>query len=50
MVPIDRPEVIVTFAKEKVDENGRVTDEKTRGFIKELLERLVAWTMILRNE
>ena len=44
MFPLNQPEVLVPFAQDKVDGNGRVTDEKTRKKIKELLERLVAWT------
>jgi len=44
MYPINKPEVIVTFAEEKIDENGRVKDEATRKFIRELLENLVVWT------
>jgi len=35
---------MVAFAQDKVDSNGRVTDEKTRKRIKELLENLVSWT------
>jgi chromate reductase len=49
MHPINRPEVIVTFASEKIDEKGRVTDEKTREKIKELLESLVTWTRRLKK-
>ena len=44
MYPMNQPEVMVPFAKDKVDENGRVTDEKTRKKIRELLEALVSWT------
>jgi len=44
MHPINQPEVMVPFAHEKVDKDGRVTDPKTREQIKELLESLVAWT------
>ncbi len=44
MHPVNKPEVIVTFASEKIDDKGRVTDGKTREKIKELLESLVAWT------
>jgi len=44
MHPINRPEVIVTFAPEKIDEDGRLKDEASRKFMKELLENLVAWT------
>jgi chromate reductase len=44
MLPLNQPEVMVPFAQDKVDGNGRVTDEKTRKKIKELVESLVAWT------
>lgn len=48
--PINKPEVIVTFAPQKIDEKGRVTDEKTMQLIRELLENLVAWTKRLKEE
>jgi len=38
-----RPEVLVTRAHEKVDATGRLTDERTRRSIRELLEALVDW-------
>ena len=44
MYPMNQPEVMVPFAQEKVDNNGRVTDERTRKKIGDLLESLVAWT------
>ena len=44
MFPLNQPEVLVPFAQDKVDGNGRVTDEKTRRKIRELLESLAAWT------
>jgi chromate reductase len=44
MLPLNQPEVMVPFAQDKVDGNGRLTDEKTREKIRELLESLVAWT------
>ena len=44
MHPINRPEVIVPFAADKIDDNGKVVDEKTREKIRELLESLVDWT------
>lgn len=46
---VNRPEVVVTFAGEKIDDKGRVTDEKTREKIKELLDALVAWTVIKKE-
>jgi chromate reductase len=50
MYPINKPEVILTFASQKIDKNGKVTDETTRKFIRELLENLIAWTRRLRKE
>jgi chromate reductase, NAD(P)H dehydrogenase (quinone) len=44
MNPVNQPEVMVPFAQEKIDQNGKVTDQKTREKIRELLESLVAWT------
>jgi len=49
MHPINKPEVIVPFAKEKFDENVRLKDDTTRARIRELLENLVAWTKKLKN-
>jgi len=43
MYPMNQPEVMVPFAQDKIDRNGRVTDEKTRQKIRELLEGLVGW-------
>lgn len=50
MYPLNKPEVMVPFASDKVDSEGRLTDEKTREKIKELLESLVAWTRQLRQK
>lgn len=50
MYPINKPEAFVTFASEKIDDKGRITDEKTREQIKELLNALVAWTHKLKKE
>jgi len=47
MYPLNRPEVMVTFAQEKIDPSGWVTDQTTREKIKELIESLVAWTHIV---
>jgi chromate reductase len=44
MYPINQPEVMVPFAHEKIDKNGKVTDQKTREKIRELIESLVTWT------
>jgi len=45
-----QPEVLVARAHEKIDPEGRLKDEATRGFIRELLESLAAWTLQLRRE
>ena len=44
MYPLNQPEVMVPFAQEKIDQNGQVTDQKTKEKIGELLVSLVAWT------
>jgi chromate reductase len=41
--PLNKPEVMVPFAADKVDQTGKLTDPKTREKIKELLESLVTW-------
>jgi chromate reductase len=48
--PLNQPEVMVPFAQEKINQNGQVTDQKTREKIKELLEALVIWTKKLRKD
>ena len=50
MYPVNKPEVMVPFAADKIDSNGKVTDEKTRQKVKELLESLIAWTERLSPE
>jgi chromate reductase len=50
MLPLNRPEVFVTFANQKFDEKGNLTDEKTKEYVKHLLEALVAWTKKLGNQ
>ncbi len=46
---LNQPEVMVPFAQEKIDKEGKVTDQKTREKIKELLEGLVTWTNKLKG-
>ena len=43
MYPLNRPEVMVPFAQEKIDEKGLLTDTTTRDKILELLEALIIW-------
>jgi chromate reductase len=49
MHPINRPEVMVPFAGDKVDPTGRLTDAKTKEKIRELLESLIVWTRRLEK-
>lgn len=48
MHPINKPEVIVPFAEEKFDKDGRLIDDKTLAKIRELLESLVPWVEKLK--
>ena len=41
---VKSPEVLIADADEKIDDEGRVTDEQTREFIDELLRELVSLT------
>ena len=50
MHALNQPEVMVPFVQDKIDKNGRVTDEKTREKIRELLRGLVLWTKTLRGQ
>ena len=49
MNPLNRPEVMVPVAQEKVDAQGRVTDTTTREKIAELLAALIFWTRRLQG-
>jgi len=46
---LNHPEVMVPFAHEKIDKDGRVTDPKTIELIRELLASLVDWTLFLKT-
>lgn len=46
--PLNTPEVMVSFASDKVNGEGTITDEKTRQKIREMLEALAAWTQKLK--
>ncbi len=41
---LNKPEVMIAAAHTKFDAQGDLTDEPTRGFIRELLVNLAAWT------
>jgi chromate reductase len=49
MFPLNRPEVMINNCVGKFDEQGRLSDEKTREYLREALEALVHWTRRLRS-
>ena len=44
MHPINQPEVMMPFAEEKVNDEGKITDKETRELVKQLLTSLINWT------
>lgn len=44
MFPVNQPEVMIGNASEKFDDEGNLTDETTKDFIRQLLQNLVDWT------
>lgn len=48
MYPLNSPEVMIPFAHEKIDDQGRLTDPKARQKIAELLEALIVWARRLK--
>jgi chromate reductase len=44
MFPVNRPEVMIGNAAERFDEQGSLTDEATKNYIRKLLQSLVNWT------
>ncbi|WP_109205553.1 NADPH-dependent FMN reductase [Moorella sp. Hama-1] len=50
MYPLNNPEVFIPFAQAKFDQNGRLTDERTRDSIRNLLLSLRDWTRTLREK
>ncbi|MBI4286890.1 MAG: NAD(P)H-dependent oxidoreductase [Chloroflexi bacterium] len=48
MHPLNKPEVFVANASQRIDEKGRLTDEETRKRVAQLLQALVVWTRRLK--
>ena len=46
---LNRPEVMIASAAQRFDEQGRLTDDKTREFVRGLLVALKDWTERLRG-
>ena len=44
LLPLNAPQVLISQAHQKFDEQGRLTDEQTGRFIRELLDALLKWT------
>ncbi|HEV2707789.1 MAG TPA: NAD(P)H-dependent oxidoreductase [Pyrinomonadaceae bacterium] len=44
MFPVNQPEVMIGNASERFDGEGNLTDEATRGYVRQLLQNLVEWT------
>jgi len=50
MFPINRPEIMIGHASGKFDDQGNLTDETTKGLIRDMLQNLVDWTVRIRRE
>ncbi len=48
MFPINGPEVMISNAAKRFDEQGNLTDQTSRQLIQQLLAKLVAWTRQLQ--
>jgi chromate reductase, NAD(P)H dehydrogenase (quinone) len=46
MHPVNGPEVMVTFAQDKFDADGKLVDENTKKYLSQLLQNLAKWTEI----
>jgi chromate reductase len=49
MYPINQPQLLIARAQEKFDSNSKLTDEKVRETLRNLLLALVQWTMKLQS-
>lgn len=49
MFPLNQPEVMIGNAAARFDQEGNLTDEKTKDLIRQLLQNLVAWTQRLSS-
>ena len=50
MHPLNKPEVLIGQAQTKFDDQGKLTDEAARGFIREMMTNLAAWTRQIGKE
>ena len=49
MFPVNQPEVMISYAEDKFDNEGNLKDQKTIQKIRELLETLTEWTKSLQK-
>src|SRR5437588_12346109 len=49
MFPVNKPEVMIPQAQNRFDAEGNLTDEIAKGLIKQLLESLQTWTLVLKR-
>jgi chromate reductase, NAD(P)H dehydrogenase (quinone) len=47
--PLNKPEVLVTQAQNKLDAEGNIVDKPTSDFVNQLLQALYDWTIRLRK-
>jgi chromate reductase, NAD(P)H dehydrogenase (quinone) len=50
MHPVNTPDVLIGFEVQKFDSNGKLVDENSKKFLKQLLDNLVSWTIRLKGE
>src|SRR5215472_2179083 len=50
MHPLNKPEIFVGQAQTKFDEQGRLTDDTARGFIRDMLVNLEKWTRLISRK
>ncbi len=49
MHPLNEPEVMIANASKRFDDQGNLTDENTREYIRKLVQSLVTWTRQLQK-
>jgi chromate reductase len=49
MYPVNQPEVMVSNAHTRFDQEGKLTDETSKKLVQQLLSELVSWTRRLSN-
>ena len=49
MYPLNQPEVMISNATDKFDQQGNLTDQSTRNRIRDLVEALAEWTLLHKS-